>query len=223
MNSTPGNNSCKFFFKKRAHKRRHNFKKTCFSVTGQKLQISENDAYVVRRGFKLPHRLFSFYSRYPVYNELKVTLISRMVSYEGAVRNYLRTSVRNLAEAGFYYCGFSNSITCYLCGLSIQNFYRLNNPFAFHFYCNSHCSHVVLVKGPKYVEKLKLGHPDKNETINIVSKSEDSVCVVCKSKPIELLFLPCHHVCSCATCASNLLACPICRCVINSFTHVYIN
>jgi len=40
---------------------------------------------------------------------------------------------------------------------------------------------------------------------------ESVSCVICLAAPRNILFRPCRHVCSCATCAENLDRCPVCR------------
>ena len=37
------------------------------------------------------------------------------------------------------------------------------------------------------------------------------MCIVCMDHKIEVVFLPCTHMVTCASCASALTVCPICR------------
>ncbi|XP_030764185.1 mitochondrial E3 ubiquitin protein ligase 1-like [Sitophilus oryzae] len=47
---------------------------------------------------------------------------------------------------------------------------------------------------------------------NVESLSDNQICVVCKSNPIEMIILPCGHVCLCEDCADDITdLCPICR------------
>ncbi|XP_050313620.1 LOW QUALITY PROTEIN: mitochondrial E3 ubiquitin protein ligase 1-like [Anthonomus grandis grandis] len=59
---------------------------------------------------------------------------------------------------------------------------------------------------------------DSNELDN-----NDRICVVCRTNPIEMIVLPCGHVCLCEDCAENITAnCPICRAEIQSKALAYV-
>jgi len=49
-------------------------------------------------------------------------------------------------------------------------------------------------------------------------------CVICLSQERNLVFSPCHHLCTCADCGSNqtLSSCPICRATIQSRQVIYV-
>ena len=51
----------------------------------------------------------------------------------------------------------------------------------------------------------------------------DKKCIVCVDNPREAVFVPCGHLVSCLTCASNLIdqGCPMCRGDIVTFLKVY--
>ena len=36
-------------------------------------------------------------------------------------------------------------------------------------------------------------------------------CVVCMDKPLEMVFVPCGHICVCEECSAQITRCPICR------------
>ncbi|KAJ8977539.1 hypothetical protein NQ317_010059 [Molorchus minor] len=41
---------------------------------------------------------------------------------------------------------------------------------------------------------------------------ENQLCVVCKANPIEIILLPCGHVCLCEDCSVDITEqCPVCR------------
>ncbi|XP_041352542.1 uncharacterized protein LOC121371006 isoform X2 [Gigantopelta aegis] len=43
---------------------------------------------------------------------------------------------------------------------------------------------------------------------------DEMMCKICLENPINIVFLPCGHYCTCAMCAPALASCPICRSVI---------
>ncbi|XP_054257975.1 E3 ubiquitin-protein ligase LRSAM1-like [Macrosteles quadrilineatus] len=47
-------------------------------------------------------------------------------------------------------------------------------------------------------------------------------CVVCMEAKCNIVFVPCGHLCTCASCASNLLLCPLCRSSLQRKIQVYI-
>lgn len=48
-----------------------------------------------------------------------------------------------------------------------------------------------------------------------------ALCVVCLENHKAVLFVPCHHLCACAECATQLRKCPICRASISSRIDVF--
>ena len=56
----------------------------------------------------------------------------------------------------------------------------------------------------------------RNEELTdyVISIKEDGVilrfCVVCLERPLEVLFKPCRHVCTCKVCGAKVVDCPIC-------------
>lgn len=50
-------------------------------------------------------------------------------------------------------------------------------------------------------------------------------CALCWSRPRDVLFLPCRHICCCAQCAAQLpqRVCPTCRTVVESQIEVFLS
>lgn len=40
---------------------------------------------------------------------------------------------------------------------------------------------------------------------------QEKLCKICHSSEIQVLFLPCGHLVSCANCSSSVCMCPLCR------------
>jgi len=47
------------------------------------------------------------------------------------------------------------------------------------------------------------------------------VCTICVSRPRDVVFLPCGHVCSCVQCANQLDTCPVCRRQVHSRSAIF--
>ncbi|KAH9510063.1 Baculoviral IAP repeat-containing protein 7-A [Bulinus truncatus] len=61
-----------------------------------------------------------------------------------------------------------------------------------------------------------LGSDRDSEKINSLKENnnilrQQTVCKICMDKEVEIVFLPCGHLVSCAECASAMKDCPVCR------------
>ncbi|KAL1494895.1 hypothetical protein ABEB36_010409 [Hypothenemus hampei] len=89
----------------------------------------------------------------------------------------------------------------------------------------------------KYVKRQKLLKDEEERKIkmeetrkkrrrmirNTQGLPENQICVVCRSNPIEIILLPCGHVCLCEDCADDIsLQCPICRASIEMKSAAYV-
>jgi hypothetical protein len=90
------------------------------------------------------------------------------------------------------------------------------------------------------LQKLKEEtHGNTQDTRNVTTSAEDeeairqikeknsalrqqTVCKICMVKDIEVVFLPCGHLVSCAECAGALKDCPVCRNVIKGTVRAFI-
>ena len=52
---------------------------------------------------------------------------------------------------------------------------------------------------------------------------EQQLCKVCRDNDVKIVFLPCGHLCCCATCAPVLARCPICRQFVRGTVRVYLS
>jgi hypothetical protein len=45
-----------------------------------------------------------------------------------------------------------------------------------------------------------------------VARFEDERnCSICMDHPVDCVFVPCGHACTCSSCSSKMAECPICR------------
>jgi len=51
---------------------------------------------------------------------------------------------------------------------------------------------------------------------------EQRLCKICMTHEANMVFLPCGHLVSCASCAPALTLCPICRATIKGSIRTYI-
>jgi hypothetical protein len=51
----------------------------------------------------------------------------------------------------------------------------------------------------------------------------DFMCKICADGKVEVVMLPCGHLCSCQSCAGALVDCPICRQKVAGYVRVYLS
>lgn len=52
---------------------------------------------------------------------------------------------------------------------------------------------------------------------------EKTQCTICMCASLEVLFVPCGHICACTVCASKVETCPLCRTTIEGRHRAYIS
>lgn len=48
-----------------------------------------------------------------------------------------------------------------------------------------------------------------------------SMCVVCMDAPLEMVLIPCRHMCVCEDCSKQLISCPMCRQTVEDALKVF--
>lgn len=52
--------------------------------------------------------------------------------------------------------------------------------------------------------------------------SSDSTCVVCMDAPLQVVLIPCGHLCVCENCSRQIFVCPMCRRNVDDVVKVYL-
>lgn len=55
------------------------------------------------------------------------------------------------------------------------------------------------------------------------SKSSSLKCSVCFSNALEMMAMPCDHMCSCVDCSKKMSFCPVCRTKVQTWKKVFVN
>ena len=66
---------------------------------------------------------------------------------------------KELAEAGFFYCGLSDHVRCFHCGYGLRNWEKGDNPWEEHARWYPECIFVHLKKGKEFVEQVRRKKP----------------------------------------------------------------
>lgn len=84
-------------------------------------------------------------------------------------------------------------------------------------YCHL-CSELCVIEETKFNNKLNL----IIKKHSVEKKIAENSCCVCLSNKINMLLMPCSHVCACETCSKQIIKCPICNAEIQSKFKVFI-
>lgn len=151
-------------------------------------------------------------------------LSRRMASYKTWPKSICQTPYE-LSEAGFFYTGQGDRVVCFCCGGTLHSWLPDDNPWGQHaIYYGSECKFLIFMKGEKFVcdtnkhlidsKNLKdksLELKKEIEKENEINKDVTFLCKICLDSRVEMVFIPCKHVSTCAACSVTLEKCPICR------------
>ena len=48
-------------------------------------------------------------------------------------------------------------------------------------------------------------------------------CKICLEGSVEMVFIPCGHICACNSCAERVTSCPLCRKTIEQSIKIYVS
>lgn len=116
--------------------------------------------------------------------------------------------VEKLIDAGFYSIQKEDRVQCFSCGGGLCNWKPEDDPLNEHAKHYPDCEFLLLKNKKQSGGKMK---------------KKDFKCKICLKNEVEMLFLPCSHLVSCATCAVCLSRCPICRAGIRGTTRFYLS
>jgi len=154
-----------------------------------------------------------------------------------------------LAKAGFYYLGTDDQVKCYSCGLVLSKWSKNDDPWIEHCKYSGDCEYLRLEKGRDFTNRkaISKNSPEsqavcsstgassessnssdiENETYPESNSDEDlnlkNPCKICMIKETGVVFMPCGHLISCASCAVAMKDCPICRKNISDTMKIYLS
>ena len=155
----------------------------------------------------------------------------------------IQASVKEIAEAGFYFLGVRDKVKCWNCNGGLQLWEYFDNPWHEHAKWFPTCSFLLEKKGVDFVRnivalypgikrpRLKTQQPTRDPNCvqqpvhdpNCVRQpAHEPNCVICLSSTPNIALLPCGHVCTCEECSRRVINCPICRGTISNIIRVYI-
>lgn len=158
----------------------------------------------------------------------------------------LRTTARSLWTAGFFYRGEGDETLCFQCGLGLREWRDEDDPWVEHAKFAPRCGYLLSAKGLAFVNRVKEdvvaaaaaastaaaaasaeSEPpsstttDDNDDDGASLAGAKELCKVCYKTEVSNVFLPCAHLVTCLSCATNLTDCPMCRCGIKATLRVF--
>lgn len=80
--------------------------------------------------------------------------------------NRIKQTPRSLADAGFFYTGYSDRVRCFHCGGGLWNWQDDDDPWVEHARWFPNCAYVMLVKGEAFIEEAKNLRPPNFQSPN---------------------------------------------------------
>ncbi len=124
-----------------------------------------------------------------------ITCDSRIKSFDKWPERVIQ-SPKDMAEAGFFYCGLSDHVRCFHCGNGLRNWTDEDNPWEEHARWYPDCNYVFLTKGHEYIENIKFRYRNqqKNKSSGCFNSiSENDLDVLMESdivKEVEAMGFP---------------------------------
>ncbi|XP_062607038.1 death-associated inhibitor of apoptosis 2-like [Saccostrea cucullata] len=166
--------------------------------------------------------------RYPQYARLS----KREATFEHGWPEPLLGKIPDIARAGFFCKGYEDKTVCFHCGMTLINWDPEDDPCVEHAYWNPNCPYINLYKGRGWVMNVFIAGLDQHgykpiPEIKPLLNPEPDVqargkCHICLDEELQIVFLPCGHVCCCALCAPSFQFCPICRAEIQQSKRIFL-
>lgn len=135
----------------------------------------------------------------------------------------LKQKPEHLSDAGFFYTGKGDKVTCFSCGGCLKDWEPEDDPWEQHAMNYRNCEYLIQMKGVEFIEQLHQRKDVKNKEDKEEEKEKEEkedgekgdmiekYCKICLENLQNTVFIPCGHVCTCVKCAFSVTKCPICR------------
>lgn len=179
------------------------------------------------------------------------TLEARLRSYE-MWPIALKLKPNTLSEAGFFYTRKGDQTICFHCGGGLKDWEESDEPWVEHARWFSKCNYVLLIKGKDFVDKVcgrkivkvkSKSEENLNQSVSDSTKKEEqtcqepdskkenesskpehtSLCKICYTDELGVVFLPCGHLVACVKCALSLTICAVCRQAVTATVRVFLS
>lgn len=168
----------------------------------------------------------------------------RIWTYEGWPSDY-KQSPSMLADAGFFYAGYGDSVLCYCCGIGVRFWKPTDDPWIEHARWRQSCTFMQVTQGQEFIEaavemsRNSINFQPSYQEVRIEAnrrqraaeaeggstsaapapgQNDDTtmLCKVCFLSEMSVILMPCRHLALCPRCSGRISSCPICRTHIES-------
>ncbi|XP_053205612.1 putative inhibitor of apoptosis, partial [Panonychus citri] len=128
------------------------------------------------------------------YSEKYRTPLKRAESYVNWPKPEL--DIEKLVDAGFFYRGVRDLVSCFHCGLNIHEWQSDDDPLIEHLKFNARCEYLYVKCGTMFLANKTYGYDLQGE-IPLAELSRTGIgrynCKVCKEMEVGCTFYPCEH------------------------------
>jgi hypothetical protein len=113
-----------------------------------------------------------------------------------------KVPIEDLIKAGLFYAGFGDCVRCFYCGIGLRHWADEDDPMIEHARWSKDCIFLKRFMGDEFISLVQLA----------VSYTRDNtpLCLVCKTNPATISYLPCMHNSVCENCKEINKDCPLC-------------
>uniref|UniRef100_T1KIJ9 RING-type domain-containing protein n=2 Tax=Tetranychus urticae TaxID=32264 RepID=T1KIJ9_TETUR len=145
-------------------------------------------------------------ARFPQY----MTFESRLATFKDWPNPAI--TPKELAEAGFFYAGRTDLVTCFHCANSIFEWVKHDNAWVMHALFAPCCTFIYIKCGVRFIETAT-SRSESNIPVsaNVEPANSRYTCKICLEKEVGCCFYPCDHAVTCIDCTPGIATCPLCR------------
>ncbi|XP_059622264.1 baculoviral IAP repeat-containing protein 2-like [Phlebotomus argentipes] len=121
-----------------------------------------------------------------------------------------KKSFMELCDAGFFYTGEKDRVSCFTCGTSILNWKENHCVWEKHIQSYRYCEFVKSIKGQVFIDNV-ISKIETKRTSSSIGLLYDKYCKICFIERYNTVFIPCGHILTCYNCASCVKVCPFCK------------
>ncbi|KAK4019289.1 hypothetical protein OUZ56_001315 [Daphnia magna] len=143
------------------------------------------------------------------------TASARLSTFQRWERSLSSPSAQALSMAGFIYRGVADQTQCISCFIVLSRWIPEHDPDFEHRRHSPTCE-FVLNRQSESANRMQSSSVRSQTPVNkdVSQLSEASLCKICYTQDMSILFRPCGHLLTCKACADQFSNCPICRCPI---------
>ncbi|UXX41910.1 iap-5 [Psilogramma increta granulovirus] len=190
-----------------------------------------NDTKYLNSTFNFPQMHNSNFSpdhRINLVNHWDYSLAEHRINSYANFPQILKHLIPELSDCGFYYTNCGDVVVCYVCNVYLKNLQTNTNVWQSHKKLNNNCPllYVRALKNTPYkIDTSTVNDVDNTCDITVEPSAPEynnhhytlPKCLNCNIKSIDVVMLPCYHLCMCQECALTCVQCKACNVFVGGF------